>query len=320
MTPQFENHARYSRRHFLRFVAVGLTTAVTVGCSRQEIQGARSTTAQDQATATEPVAPTVVREEPQPTRTIEPTLEPPAPTATPRSAAADAAEGILRSRPASPDQAGEATAGVQPLCLVAERDVLLYIPTAYAVDKPARLVVLLHGAGGVAKHGLSLLQELADEANLMLLAPSSRRQTWDVIHGQYGPDVALIDRALEFVFERYAVEPSRLAVGGFSDGASYALSLGMINGDLFSHILAFSPGFAAPPSQQGQPSIYVSHGTRDQVLPINSCSRRLVPILNDAGYDITYHEFDGPHTVPPEIALEALNWFLDGTAPTNTLH
>jgi predicted esterase len=87
---------------------------------------------------------------------------------------------------------------------------------------------------------------LADEAGLVLLAPESRGTTWDVLRGGYGPDVAFIDRALEQTFGRYAVDPRRLAVGGFSDGASYALSLGITNGDLFGHVLAFSPGFMAP--------------------------------------------------------------------------
>jgi predicted esterase len=41
------------------------------------------------------------------------------------------------------------------------------------------------------------------------------------------PDVALIDQALSEIFNRYMVDASRLALGGFSDGASYALALGL---------------------------------------------------------------------------------------------
>jgi len=39
------------------------------------------------------------------------------------------------------------------------------------------------------------------------------------------------------------------------------------------------------------------------------CSRRLVPGLRRAGYDVTYREFDGPHTVPLELSREAADWF-----------
>jgi phospholipase/carboxylesterase len=96
-----------------------------------------------------------------------------------------------------------------------------------------------------------------------------------------------------------------MAVGGFSDGASYALSLGLVNGSLFRHVIAFSPGFMDPPTTSGKPAIFVSHGTADRVLPIDKCSRRIVPLLKSAGYKVDYREFEGGHTVPPELAKAA---------------
>ena len=58
-----------------------------------------------------------------------------------------------------------------------------------------------------------------------------------------------MDQAVHHVFERYSIDPGRIGLAGFSDGASYALSLGVANGDLFTHIMAFSPGFMRPPAQ-----------------------------------------------------------------------
>jgi predicted esterase len=173
-------------------------------------------------------------------------------------------------------------------------------------------VILLHGAGEDARDGLALLRGQADGAGLILLAPASREPTWDVIvrGGHYGPDVAAIDQALEQTFSHYTVDPARVAVGGYSDGASYALSLGIPNGDLFTHILAFSPGFMAPAGQRGSPRIFVSHGTHDEWLPIDRCSRRIVPQLERAGYEVHYREFEGDHVVPTEIGREAVDWFI----------
>jgi len=175
-------------------------------------------------------------------------------------------------------------------------------------------VTVLHGAGEDARDGLALLRAQADGAGLILLAPSSREYTWDLVagRGRYGPDAAAIDEALEQIFSRYVVDPARVAVGGYSDGASYALSLGMANGDLFTHVLAFSPGFAAPPGRVGSPRVFVSHGTHDGWLPIERCSRRIVPQLRRAGYEVRYREFDGGHVVPPEIGREATEWFTAG--------
>jgi phospholipase/carboxylesterase len=220
-------------------------------------------------------------------------------------------EGRLLARPGQPD--GTASPGLHALQLDPNRDALLYVPAGYRPDQPAPFVVSLHGAGGNETSGLYPLRDLADEAGLILLSPASRRQTWDVIRGGYGPDVAFIDRALVAALARCAVDPERLGIGGFSDGASYALSLGITNGDLFGHVLAFSPGFMAPADQRGEPRIFISHGTKDQVLAIDRTSRTIVPQLERAGYDVLYREFAGPHTVPPEIAREALDWFL----PTN---
>jgi predicted esterase len=219
--------------------------------------------------------------------------------------------GRLAARPAPPAApAAVPRPGLQPLDLGGRgRDALLYVPAGYDPATPAPLAVMLHGAGGTAEHGASLLAAVADAAGLVLLAPASRQPTWDVLHGGFGPDVAFIDAALGAVFARCAIDPARVALGGFSDGASYALSLGLGNGDLFTHLIAFSPGFIAPDEPVGEPRCYVAHGTRDAVLPIDRCSRRIVPQLERAGYEVRYREFEGPHTVPPVIVREAVAWF-----------
>jgi phospholipase/carboxylesterase len=201
--------------------------------------------------------------------------------------------------------------GLHPLDLDSERDGLLYVPANYRPVHPSALVLMLHGAGSTARNGLMPLLPLADKFGLLLLAPDSREQTWDVMVNGYGPDVAFIERALLRTFYYCAVDPAHLAIGGFSDGASYALSLGLTNGDLFTNIIAFSPGFMAPEGREGLPHIYISHGTQDRVLPIEQCSRRIVRQLKREGYDVHYHEFDGPHTVPQPIAREAINWFVN---------
>ena len=85
----------------------------------------------------------------------------------------------------------------------------------------------------------------------------------------------------------------------------------MANGDLFSAVMAFSPGFIPSATDvSGAPRIFISHGTKDQILPIDTCSGRLVPQLKRAGYSVKFEQFDGPHAVPPEIAREAIEWFL----------
>ncbi len=133
-----------------------------------------------------------------------------------------------------------------------------------------------------------------------------------MIRGGYGPDAAFVDLALGQVFATYAVDPHRIAVGRFSDGASYALSLGLGNGGLFSDVLAFSPGFAAPAEVHGSPRIFLSHGRADEVLPIERCGRRLARELRRAGYDLDSREFAGGHVVPPDLVEAAFGRFMGG--------
>ena len=118
-----------------------------------------------------------------------------------------------------------ATTGFRPLGLGSVRDGLLYVPASNGATEVAPLALTLHSAGGDARSGISHFLDLADELGVVLLAPESRGRTWDVLVGGYGPDVEFIDRALERVFDRLAVDDRRLAITGFSDGASYTLSL-----------------------------------------------------------------------------------------------
>jgi phospholipase/carboxylesterase len=72
--------------------------------------------------------------------------------------------------------------------------------------------------------------------------------------------------------------------------------------------VAFSPGLATAFDRHGRPKIWISHGRSDPVLPIDRTSRRIVPALEEAGYEVIYREFDGVHTVPTEMAREAIRW------------
>ncbi|WP_233495819.1 alpha/beta hydrolase [Geodermatophilus sp. TF02-6] len=196
--------------------------------------------------------------------------------------------------------------GVRALDLGPNAEAQLAVPAGDPGPRP--LLVFFHGAGGTAEQSLAAVGDLAAVRGALVLAPSSVAATWDLIAGGLGRDVAVLDAALEQVFARQPV--TRVAFGGFSDGASYALSLGLTNGDLVESVLAFSPGFATPPRPQGRPRIWISHGTADRVLPVERCGRRLARQLGSDGYDVTYEEFAGGHVVPPELVAAALDCWL----------
>ena len=225
--------------------------------------------------------------------------------------AQDASITRLNSRPGAAG-AGKESPGLSRLAVAGGRETLLYIPGNYRPDRSAPLLVLLHGATQSAELWTRFDQffRLADEMGIVLLMPNSIANSWDLMRGGYGPDVVRLDSSLAQVFRRCNIDRQRIALGGFSDGASYALSLGAGNGDLFSALIAWSPGYFMPASRQGSPRIYITHGVRDRILPIDQTSRQVRPQLESEGYRVTYQEFDGGHTMRPEDVRAALAWFL----------
>ncbi|SHG45025.1 alpha/beta hydrolase [Geodermatophilus nigrescens] len=216
-----------------------------------------------------------------------------------------AAQGRLDSRPGAGPAGPPLPAGVTRLDLGGDAEALVRLPEGTG---PRPLLVFCHGAGGDAVQSLAAVGDVAAARGVAVLATSSVATTWDLIAGGLGRDVAVLDAALDAVAGRLPV--SRLALGGFSDGASYALSLGLANGDLFEALLAFSPGFAAPPGRTGRPRVWIAHGTADRVLPVERCGRRVSHALSAAGYDVTYDEFAGGHVVTPDLVTAALGTWL----------
>ncbi|HXV86015.1 MAG TPA: hypothetical protein VD793_04915 [Gemmatimonadales bacterium] len=181
---------------------------------------------------------------------------------------------------------------------------MIHVPAAVQRTRPAPLVLFFHGALRTVDAFVDSHQPLAEELGVIILAPYATEGTWDAIGGDFGRDVDVVDRALRWTFDRWAVDPGRVGLSGFSDGGTYALALGRANGDLFGRVAAYSPGFLLPVTPVGRPSILISHGTDDAVLPINRTSRRIVPELERQGYTVDYREFAGPHVLS-RSAMEA---------------
>ena len=200
--------------------------------------------------------------------------------------------------------------GQQPLKLGSDRDGVLFVPKGYKPEVAAPLALMFHGAGGTGL-GVSYTFDVADDLGIIVLAPDSRDEaTWDfLVHG-YGEDVEFIGTALRDTYARCNVDRKRMAIAGHSDGASYALSLGLGTGDTFGKIMAFSPGVMQPAEVHGKPKIFISHGLSDPIMPIDVTSRKFVPRLKALGYDVTYREYEGRHGVTPAVVREGFEWFL----------
>jgi phospholipase/carboxylesterase len=203
---------------------------------------------------------------------------------------------------------GRCTIGVHELAVGKGLKARMQVTPRAATGRRA-LILALHGAGGASNDGLYAFRGAWDIPGLVLVAPSSQGSTWSFLRGT-DVDAETVNRSLARAFARCPVDRRRVAVGGFSDGATYALSLGLDNGNLFKAIMALSPGGAITRHPVGKPRIFISHGTRDNVLPFARTRDELVPELRAAGYSVTLRTFAGGHKAPAAMSRAAVRWFL----------
>ena len=247
--------------------------------------------------------------------------------------------GLLLAAPAIPAlAAGPSLAALPPPTPLASSDtrsgVLSLAGGAYAYlpkgrgGAPSPVLVALHGAGGQASQVLESFRQQADANGIVLLIPQSAKGTWDMIEDlksrlglelnvqpRYGKDLKALDTALADLFARVAVDPARVGIMGFSDGATYALSVGTANPQLFKRIIAFSPGPAFLGKSASDQYVFISHGENDRVLPF-ATARGHVSKLRVKKVPVEFERFDGGHEVPKAIKEKAMAFFRDPAAAT----
>ena len=112
------------------------------------------------------------------------------------------------------------------------------------------------------------------------------------------------------------LKPSKLIVGGFSQGAMLACDVALrsarkIDGLVLLSTTLLSEGEwrRAMPARKGM-RVFMSHGGDDPLLPM-SVAERLRDLLGSAGLHVTWMPFRGVHEIPPMV-LEKLGEFLAG--------
>jgi phospholipase/carboxylesterase len=218
--------------------------------------------------------------------------------------------GRMSFRPGAPPQLAPLPPGRHELEFDDGRDAILVVPEGLEPGAPTPLLVMFHGAGGEANRVLPHLVPLARSRRFLLLAPQSMFPTWDIVIGGHGPDLERLDAALGQVALRFQLDPARLAFAGFSDGGSYALSVGMTNGDVASHVIGLSAGFMNVFTPTGTPRVFLAHGRADSQLPLETSARPHALRLLQEGIDLTLLPFEGDHVIVPQVVERAVEFFL----------
>lgn len=188
-----------------------------------------------------------------------------------------------------------------------ERRAILRVPPTYRADEALPLVIAFHGGGGSATDWVQYPTR-TDAARMIFLAPESKLLTWDRLVLGFGEDVAFTNIAIAETLDRCNVDVNRVALMGFSEGATYALGLGLANGDRVRSVVAHSPGMYIDVSRHGAPAFFISHGADDPIFPSGESSGFINTVLKTLGYSVEFAEFAGGHEMPAAIQDRAVAW------------
>lgn len=162
-----------------------------------------------------------------------------------------------------------------------KRGYLVHVPPGYNRDRPAAVVVVLHGGGSHASAvaELTAFDRLSDQAGFLVVYPNGTGRlrtilTWNggtcCGHAQQHnmDDVGFIRAIIADLKALAAVDPRRIYATGFSNGAIMAYRLACEASDLVAAIGPVAGTQNLAPCRPQEPvSVVHFHGTNDTHLP-----------------------------------------------------
>lgn len=208
---------------------------------------------------------------------------------------------------------------------------LVVPPRAPADGRPPALL-LLHGRGSDERDLVGLAGAL--DPQLMIVSarapmPLGPGYHWYDLHrvGEPEPEgfrhsLELLDRFVDEIVAGYGIDPARVFLLGFSQGAMMAGALTLIRPErvagavLLSGYLPLRSGLAIDEAGvRGRP-VFVGHGMSDGVIGIEF-GREAHAFLTRIGADVTYREYPIAHQIGDAELRDVAAWLterLDGPA------
>jgi phospholipase/carboxylesterase len=194
------------------------------------------------------------------------------------------------------------------------------------------LLLLLHGYGSNEADLFSFAAELPDEYYVV-----SARAPYDLQYGSYAwyainfdadqnkfsdHDQAIVSRdsVVNFIDEllvSYPIDASNITLIGFSQGSILSYAIALSYPEKVQKVAALSGYLNLDIIKENYQNndfsnlkVFASHGTVDQVIPVN-WARKSIPIIENLGIEITYKEYPIGHGVSPQNFYDLKNWLLE---------
>ena len=210
-------------------------------------------------------------------------------------------------------------------------------PDGYDPEKDYPLVILLHGFGASMSDLVGLAPDIDRENYVYVfpngplavsIGPEMTGYSWIPPHGTATPeDIRLSEELLatffDEVMEKYRVPPSRVVLGGFSQGGGMTYRCGLGRPDVFAGLVVLSSGLSDTdevrgrlPPQRTQP-IFVAHGTQDSVAPFEN-AQQAIAFLEAEGYHPEFRQYATGHEISQDVLDDLAPW-LHNTLPPEPL-
>lgn len=199
----------------------------------------------------------------------------------------------------------------------------VHLPANMDPGKKYPVVFTLHGKGSNERNMFGIVSPLADDfiiigirGNLPL---GAGYQYYDLkslgnpIREMFDDAVKQLEVFIEYATEKYAIDPGKRYLLGFSQGAILSMSLALTMGDGLKGIVALNgyvPDFVkAEYSLRSvkEVSVFVSHGEYDSVFPVR-IGHETAAYFKDQTPLLTFKIYPTDHGVSEKNQLDVLNW------------
>ncbi|MCK4873078.1 MAG: alpha/beta hydrolase fold domain-containing protein [Phycisphaerales bacterium] len=191
-----------------------------------------------------------------------------------------------------------------------EHDLLVFLPEKYDPEKPAPLIIALHGYGGTAAGYPTYWREAAGEVGAILVAPQAVRRVAGAGYnwGRVEEANLFVRITLRRMSEDYSIDRDRVILTGFSQGGYIAYSLGVQHPEQFVGVVPMAGPYIRrldkpkKVTDDDLPRFYFMVGARDALA--DQC-RQTFRDFDEAGYDVKLRVYPGVgHTFPRQRTAE----------------
>ena len=205
------------------------------------------------------------------------------------------------------------------------------MPATEELGRTYPAIFLMHGMGSNEHDILTLVSGLEKDAYIFSIRGSIEHPpgfAYFTIEGfgkphrsVFADTVRKLEEFIENALNTYAIDPEKVFVGGFSQGAILSMTLGLTMGSRIKGVMAFSgyiPLFIREEYSKQHKSdlqLFISHGEKDPIFPL-AWGEANRDYFDKLGATVTYHAYPAAHTISFENYNDFRKW-LDQQLSTN---